>query len=602
MIQPNIRNFCILAHIDHGKSTLADRFLEITQTVPSLKMRTQYLDSMELERERGVTIKMKAVRLGYTLNATRYTLNLLDTPGHADFSYEVSRSLNACEGALLLVDAAAGIQAQTLSHYEKAKQAGLTIIPVLNKVDMENARIEETLVDMARTFGFNPAEILKVSAKLGWGVKELLETIIERVPPPSGNKDLPLRALVFDSKYDEYKGVLAYVRVVDGNIESQKSKVKSQNYSLMGTQTNFTPVEFGYFTPELTPTEKIEVGEVGYVATGLKNIRQVLVGDTLTELNTEKLKPEIEPLPGYQEPKNVVFASLYPVDTEDFGRLRTGLEKLTLTDAALTFKPESSGLGRGFLVGFLGTFHAEIVKERLERDFSLELLLTRPSVEYEVDLAGGKTLRVREPQDFPDQFQQAREPWVKLTLYSPVVFQGNLMELTEKKRGIFLGRQYFGERLRLEYEMPLAEMLADYYDQLKSVSSGFASLDWRLLGYRSAPLIRLDVLVHGEIVPSLSFVVLRSQAHKLGGALVRKLKDLIPRQQFAVALQAVIGGKIVAREDVPAMRKNVLAKLSGGHRERKDKVLERQKEGKKRLARIGKVGIPEEAFRFILTE
>lgn len=601
MIQPNIRNFCILAHIDHGKSTLADRFLEITQTVSSLKMRTQYLDSMELERERGVTIKMKAVRLAYTLNTIPYTLNLLDTPGHADFSYEVSRSLNACEGALLLVDAAAGIQAQTLSHYEKAKEAGLTIIPVLNKVDLENARIEETLADMARTFGFNPAGILKVSAKLGWGVRELLETIIERVPAPAGNKDAPLRALVFDSKYDEYKGVLAYVRVVDGKIESQKSK--SQNFSLMGTQTNFTPVEFGYFTPELTPTETIKVGEVGYVATGLKNIRQVRVGDTLTRVSSiEYPTSDIQPLPGYQEPKNVVFASLYPVDTEDFGRLRVGLEKLSLTDAALTFQPESSGLGRGFLVGFLGTFHAEIVKERLERDFSLELLLTRPSVEYEVDLAGGKKLRVREPQDFPDQFREAREPWVKLTLYSPVSFQGNLIELTEKKRGIFLGRQYFGERLRLEYELPLAEMLADYHDQLKSVSSGFASLDWRLLGYRPAPLIRLDVLVHGEIVPSLSFVVLRSQAHKLGGALVRKLKDLIPRQQFAVALQAVIGGKIVAREDVPAMRKNVLAKLSGGHRERKDKVLERQKEGKKRLARVGKVGIPEEAFRFILTE
>ncbi|MEK7611053.1 MAG: translation elongation factor 4 [Patescibacteria group bacterium] len=597
----HIRNFCILAHIDHGKSTLADRILDLTGAVSPLKMQTQFLDSMDLERERGVTIKMKAVRLAYTLRNIPYTLNLIDTPGHADFSYEVSRSLNACEGALLLVDAVAGIQAQTLSHYERAKQAGLTIIPVLNKVDLDNARIEAVLDDMVRTFAFRREEIRKVSAKLGWGVEELLSVIIEKVPPPRGNEKAPLRALVIDSKYDEYKGVIAYVRVVDGIIKSQTPNHKPQKYLLVGTGTDFSPVEFGYFLPELAPAAEIRTGEVGYVATGLKEIRNVRVGDTLTEFLADA-SVNIEPLPGYLEPKNVVFAGLYPVKPDDFGRLRTALEKLSLTDASLTFQPESSGLGRGFLVGFLGTFHAEIVKERLERDFALELLLTRPSVEYEVDLAGGERQRIREAQDFPDQPLSASEPWVAITLYSPAAFQGKLMELTEKKRGVFLGQQYFGERLRLEYEMPLAEMLADYYDQVKSVSSGFASLDWRLLAPRSAALVRLDVLVHNERVPSLSQVVLRSQAHKFGGTLVKKLKDIIPRQQFAVALQAAIGGKIIAREDVPAMRKNVLAKLSGGHRERKDKVLDRQREGKKRLARVGRVDIPEEAFRFILTD
>lgn len=605
----HIRNFCILAHIDHGKSTLADRILDLTGAISPLKMQTQFLDSMDLERERGVTIKMKAVRLAYTLNlpaqagAVLYTLNLIDTPGHADFSYEVSRSLNACEGALLLVDAVAGIQAQTLAHFERAKQAGLVIIPVLNKVDLDNARIEAILDDMVLTFTFRREEILKVSAKLGWGVEELLSVIIEKIPPPSGNEKAPLRALVFDSKYDEYKGVIAYVRVVDGEIKSQISNLKSHKYLLVGTGTDFSPVEFGYFLPELSEAAEIRTGEVGYVATGLKEIRNVRVGDTLTQISNIKSQiSDIQPLPGYLEPKNVVFAGLYPVNPDDFGRLRTALEKLSLTDAALTFQPESSGLGRGFLVGFLGTFHAEIVKERLERDFSLELLLTRPSVEYEVDLGGGRLQRIREAQDFPDQPLSASEPWVAITLYSPASFQGKLMELTEKKRGAFLGQQYFGERLRLEYEMPLSEMLADYYDQVKSVSSGFASLDWRLLDYRPASLVRLDVLVHNERVPSLSQVVLRSQAHKFGVILVKKLKDIIPRQQFAVALQAAIGGKIIAREDVPAMRKNVLAKLSGGHRERKDKVLDRQREGKKRLARIGRVDIPEEAFRFILTD
>lgn len=584
--QDQIRNVALIAHINHGKSTLADRLLEKTGTIPPLKMREQVLDNMELERERGVTIKLKAVRMRFD----NLIINLIDTPGHVDFSYEVSRSLAACEGALLIVDAVSGIQAQTVAHTQKASGLGLKTIPVVNKIDLEAAEPERVAGDLAKNFGFDRQEVLFASAKKGVGIEEILRAIVERVPSPSGNPKALLRALVFDSSYDEHKGAIAYVRVVDGEfiLSDQRSPTSKNEIRFLASEARCEPAEIGYFTPGMEPTEALSTGEVGYIATGLKDVNLIKVGDTITNVK-KSFPPEIQvsnvkPLPGYREPKPVVFISFYPIDNKDFPELETALKKLQLTDPSVVFQRESSSLGQGFRCGFLGIFHAEIVKERLERDHNLEIFAASPSVEYQ-------------PHDFPQPTMEVLEPWVRATIFTPKEYLGSVMQLCQDRRGDYASTDYLSERqVKIVYEIPLAELIGDFFDRLKSVSSGFASLDYELIKPRPVEVSRLDILVAGEKVEPLSQIVLRAKAAEVGRRLVKKLKRVIPKQQFAVALQAAVGGKVLARETIPALRKDVTAKLYGGDVTRKRKLLEKQKKGKKKLKKFGKVSLPQEAF------
>ena len=603
----NIRNFCIIAHIDHGKSTLADRLLQTTNTVDARDMVEQVLDSMDLERERGITIKAQAVRMSYTAaDGQVYQLNLIDTPGHVDFSYEVSRSLAACEGALLIVDATQGIQAQTLANVYLAMGHDLEIIPVVNKIDLDIAEPERVSLEVQQAFGFNADEVHMVSAKSGQGIDELLQSIVDRVPSPKGESDSPLRALIFDSKYDPYKGVVAYVRVSDGEVSS-RGKIR-----VMSADKESEILEVGYFQPGPTKSTSLKRGEVGYVATGLKSVGDAPVGDTLTMA----ARPASEPLTGYETLKPMVFAGLYPADGEEYLALREALEKLQLNDAALTFTPESSlALGTGFRCGFLGLLHMDIVQERLEREYDVDLLATSPSVAYNILLTDGSEIEIESPAKLPQpqRIEDYREPWLDLSIITPAAYIGPIMELVQTRRGIFNKMEYlqYGNsivgagdggdaRVLLEYEVPLAEVLMDFYDQLKAKTSGYASMDYALSGYRSGDLVKLDILVAGEPVDALSIMIHRSEAARQGRALVDKLKELIPRQMFEVPIQAAIGNRIIARENIRALRKNVLAKCYGGDVSRKRKLLEKQAEGKKRMKRVGTVEIPQEAFLSIL--
>lgn len=596
--QDHIRNFCIIAHVDHGKSTLADRLLEITHTIDKRQLVAQTLDSMDLEREKGITIKLKAIRMNYAFEGQDYQLNLIDTPGHVDFSYEVSRSLAACEGAILVVDVTQGIQAQTVSNVYKALDSRLKIIPVLNKIDINSADTEQVEQDLIDTFGFSRGEILRVSAKTGAGVRELIEQIINLVPAPQGQATKPTRALIFDSFYDEFLGVVAAVRVVDGKFEitsGNKRRVK-----FLAAKSFATPEEIGYFKLNRVKTNKLLTGEVGYIATGLKDIHIVKVGDTIS---WEEDPAEL--LPGYKEVKPFVFVSLYSIDNSKFPQLREALEKLSLSDSALTYEPENnSALGFGFRCGYLGLLHADIVQERLEREYNLELISTTPTVEYQVLLTSGEKLDIRTPSAMPDRSRISTilEPWIRLNIVSPASYVGGIITLCEKRRGILQKMTYPTEtKVIFEYIMPLAELVYNFFDELKTISSGFASLDYDFADYREVDAVKMDILVHDSEVEPLSHIVLKSQAQDMGRNLLKKLKDIIPRQQFQVSLQAAIGGKIIAREDIPALRKNVLAKMSGGHRERKDKLLDIQKKGKERMKKVGKVEIPQEAFRQILS-
>ncbi|MBI2062780.1 MAG: elongation factor 4 [Candidatus Yanofskybacteria bacterium] len=591
----NIRNFCIIAHIDHGKSTLADRFLELTGTVERRKMQEQYLDQMELERERGITIKLQPVRMNYVLLNTSYVLNLIDTPGHVDFSYEVSRSLAAVEGAILLIDATKGVQAQTLANLHLAQKQGLTIIPVINKIDLPNARVVEVEEEIKNLLPENSMEILKISAKTGEGVSAVLQKIIEKVPSPTTgdkpqNHDL-LRALIFDSAFDTYKGVIAYVRVFGGSIKNGE-KIK-----LFASKVVSDVVEVGYFMPQLKKENQLLSGDVGYIATGLKNPGQVRVGDTIFKFDDGGL---IEPLHGYQEPRPVVFASFFPENSEDYDVLKDALGKLKLTDASLIYELESSpALGRGFRLGFLGMLHIEIISERLKREFGLKLIISTPSVEYRVTTGREETVMVRSASALPDQgiIKKIEEPMVGLEILSPVIYMGQLMKLTAETRSQYEATDYLSKEIVvLKYRVPLAEIITDFYDRLKSVSSGYASMSYEPAGYDISDLVRLDILVAGDMVEPFSKIVPREQAHREGKRIVEKLKTTIPPQLFAVTLQAAIGGKIIAREDIRAMRKDVTGYLYGGDVTRKKKLLEKQKRGKAKMKERGRVEIPQKVF------
>lgn len=600
MSQQNIRNFCIIAHIDHGKSTLADRLLEITHTVDKRKLQKQMLDSMELEREKGITIKLKAVRMEYEFNDNQYILNLIDTPGHVDFSYEVSRSLAACEGAILVVDATQGIQAQTVSNVYKALDANLAIIPVLNKIDIDNADVEAVTKDLIYTFGFKKEEILKISAKTGEGIDTLIKKLITHIPCPNGNVNAPLRGLVFDTYYDEFLGVIAVTRIIDGKI-TQENILNKEKISLYATKAVSNPESIGVLKPQKTKTQSLTAGEVGYIATGSKDIRTIRVGDTIT---LEKYLPTIQPLPGYKEIKPFVFVSIYPIDNNKFPELREALEKLSLSDSALSFDPESnSALGFGFRCGFLGLLHADIVQERLEREYNLALISTIPTVEYLVTKTTGVDISVKTPSELPNttNIKEVKEPWIILHIMSPSEYIGGIITLCENRRGIMKKMEYPTQATVIfEYELPLAELILNFFDELKTISSGYASVDYDLLDYRRVEVVKMDILVHNEIVDPLAQIVLKQNAYEIGKKVIARLKDVIPRQQFQVSLQAAVGGKILTRDNISAYRKNVLAKMSGGHRERKDKLLDIQKKGKQRMKRIGKVDIPQEAFREVL--
>ncbi len=583
-----IRNFCIVAHIDHGKSTLADRLLELTHAVPEREMREQFLDRMELERERGITIKAQAVRLTYERDGGRYVLDLIDTPGHVDFTYEVSRSLAACEGAVLLVDAAQGIQAQTLANYHLARDAGLVVVPAVNKVDLPQGDPDAVAEDLAGLVGCRPEEVLRVSAKTGAGVPQLVDAVVERVPPPAGTREEPLRALIFDSAYDPYRGVVAYVRVREGVLPS-RARIR-----FMATGLEVDAEEVGVMAPDPVPVPELGPGEVGYLVTGVKDVRQAKVGDTVTLA----VRPAPQPLPGYREPKPMVWAGLFPAEGDDYPELREALEKLRLNDAALTYEPETSAaLGFGFRCGFLGLLHMEVVKERLEREFGLELIATAPNVEFRV-VRGERVTAVRNPSEMPPGgYDRVEEPVVLATVITPREHLGPVMELCQSRRGELSEVTYLSpERVELRYLLPLAEIVFDFYDQLKSRSRGYASLDYEPWGHEPADLVRVDILLHGEPVDAFSSVVHRERAYRYGRRMVERLKELIPRQLFDVAIQAAIGSRVIARETVKAKRKDVLAKCYGGDVTRKRKLLERQKAGKARLRRVGRVEVPQEAF------
>jgi GTP-binding protein LepA len=588
MDQSKIRNFSIIAHIDHGKSTLADRILELTETVSGREMRDQLLDSMELERERGITIKAQAVRVMWR----GHELNLIDTPGHVDFTYEVSRSLAACEGALLVVDASQGIEAQTLANAYLAIENDLEIVPAVNKIDLPQARPDEVAAEVAELVGEAPDRVLPISAKTGAGVGDVLDAIVERIPPPAGDPQAPGRALIFDSSYDQYRGVVAFVRVVDGSFR------RGESLKAMAQGTEFEAEELGFFSPAMTATEILGAGEVGYVITGLKDVSRLRVGDTVTSVR----HPAAQPLPGYKDVKPMVFAGLFPTDSDEYPELRDALERLKLNDAALFYEPETSqALGFGFRCGFLGLLHMEIVRERLEREFDLDLLVTAPNVAYSVTLAGGDVVEVHNPAEMPREYELVEEPYVKASVIVPKDYVGDVMGLCNERRGRFDHMEYLSpERVLLLYELPLAEIVLDFYDQLKSRTRGYASFDYDMIGFREGTLSRVDILVAGEQVDALSLIVHREAAYERGKQLVERLREEIPRQMFDVAIQATIGSRVIARETVKAKRKDVLAKCYGGDITRKRKLLERQKKGKKRMKQVGGVEVPQEAFLAVL--
>ncbi|MGD9934759.1 MAG: translation elongation factor 4 [Dehalococcoidia bacterium] len=603
MDQSKIRNFCIIAHIDHGKSTLADRLLERTGTLTQRQMAEQVLDSMDLEREKGITIKAAAARMKYVApDGEEFEFNLIDTPGHVDFAYEVSRSLAACEGALLVVDASQGIEAQTLANVYLAMSQDLTLIPVLNKIDLPHAEPQRVAQELERVIGFSQDEIILASAKEGKGIDEILAAIAARIPAPRGKADAPVQALIFDSKYDAYKGVLAYVRVFNGELKGRDP------LKLMQTDVTFDPLEYGAFMPVMRPLSMLDCGEVGYVATGLKDVAECRVGDTITLAS----HPAAEALPGYRAVKPMVFAGIYPTDSDEYQDLREALARLALNDASLVYEPESSAaLGFGFRCGFLGLLHLEIVSERLEREYNLSLLTTAPSVEYRVILTTGEEAAIDNPSQLPDPSRIAEilEPWAKIDVITPSRYIGQVMELVTTRRGQFMRMEYLepesemaqGEaRVLLEYEIPMGEILVNFYDQLKGSTSGYASLDYHLLEYRAANLVKVDVLVNGQPVDALSLITYSGNASREGRVLVSKLRELIPRQMFDVPIQAAVGGRVVARETIRAIRKNVLAKCYGGDITRKRKLLEKQAEGKKRMKMVGNVEIPQEAFMAVL--
>ncbi len=623
----NIRNFSIIAHIDHGKSTLADRMLQITGTVSERDMQEQFLDKIDLERERGITIKLQPARMKYvaqntnhksqitnknqtsntkqlinqtTSQPTQFILNLIDTPGHIDFSYEVSRALAACEGAILLVDATQGIEAQTLANLHKAQQANLTIIPVVNKIDLPSAHPEDVALDLVETLGFKEDEILFTSGKTGEGVKELLEEIIRKVPAPQGTPEKPLRALIFDSFYDQHKGVVAHIRIVDGKLP------KGELY-LMNTHASFDPLEIGFVTSKYEKASTLETGDVGYVATGLKDINKVRVGDTITIPGKSSAK---EPLPGYHEPKPMVYANLFPQDADQIRELRDAVERYNLTDAAFTFEPFNSPImGSGFRCGFLGLLHVDVVRERIEQEYGVATQITTPNVLYHVTLKKGDKMNVQSAPDMPDPtyIEKIEEPWCFVSLFSKQEYIGALMKVSEEHRGEFIDMLYFGDkqtgtsRVELHYNMPLSEVISNYHDQIKSVSSGYASLDYEVKEYKSVDLVKLEILLNKESHPALARLVVREQAVEIGKKLVETLKEALPRQQFKVPIQAAIGGSVVARADLPAMRKDVTAKLYGGDRTRKDKLLKKQAKGKKRLQAQGRVSIPHDVYQKIIS-
>ncbi|MFE5408826.1 translation elongation factor 4 [Microbacterium sp. NPDC056569] len=584
-----IRNFCIIAHIDHGKSTLADRMLQITGVVSDRDMRAQYLDRMDIERERGITIKSQAVRMPWATADQTFALNMIDTPGHVDFTYEVSRSLAACEGAILLVDAAQGIEAQTLANLYLALENDLHIIPVLNKIDLPAADPEKYAAELAGLIGGSPDDVLRVSGKTGMGVETLLDRIVEQIPAPKGNADAPARAMIFDSVYDSYRGVVTYVRMVDGKLEPR------ERIQMMSTKATHDLLEIGVSSPEPVPTKGLGVGEVGYLITGVKDVRQSKVGDTITN----QRKPAGEALAGYTDPKPMVFSGIYPIDGSDYADLREALDKLKLSDASLQYEPETSvALGFGFRCGFLGLLHLEIITERLSREFDLDLITTAPSVTYEVTTDTGETVVVTNPSEYPDgRVAEVSEPVVKVGILLPKDYVGTVMELCQSRRGSLLGMDYLSEdRVELRYHMPLGEIVFDFFDQLKSKTQGYASLDYEPAGSQTADLVKVDILLQGDKVDAFSSIVHREKAYAYGTMMTERLRKLIPRQQFEVPIQAAIGARIIARENIRAMRKDVLAKCYGGDISRKRKLLEKQKEGKKRMKMVGRVEVPQEAF------
>ncbi len=595
MIQTNIRNFCIIAHIDHGKSTLADRLLEHTGALSEREMVEQVLDSMDLERERGITIKAQAVRLQYRAkNGENYILNLIDTPGHVDFTYEVSRSLAACDGALLVVDATQGVEAQTIANLYLAVEHNLDIIPVINKVDLPSADPDRVKEEIREIIGISPEECILASAKTGLGTEDILEAIVRRISPPQGDVRLPLRALIFDSLFDAYRGAIAYVRIVEGKIAI------GQQIRMMATGREFEVTELGTFRPQMTPAQELSAGEVGFVIASMKNVRDVEVGDTITSVDN----PALLPLSGYRPAQPMVYCGLYPVDNAEYNDLRDALEKLKLNDASLVFEPENStALGFGFRCGFLGLLHMEIIQERLEREYDMNLIATAPSVVYKVFRTDGTVQEISNPADLPaaNYLDHLEEPYVKATIILPNDFVGTIMELCQEKRGQFKNMEYLTEtRVMLTYDLPLSEILLDFFDKLKSRSRGYASLDYEYLGHRESELIKLDILLNEKVVDALSAIVHRDKAYQRGRQLAEKLKEIIPRQMFEVPIQAAIGTKVIARETIKAMRKDVLAKCYGGDISRKRKLLEKQKEGKKRMKQLGSVEVPQEAFLAVL--